>query len=115
MLAKAEEHELFRQEFQNLAKAFLRLADQADRINKLVTSLAQRTPQADAVLAPEILVVMAGGAGSGVRLNEAEMERVVKGRSNLESLRAALNKWNPNNGEALSVTDSQRQQNIGVV
>ena len=31
MLAKAEEHELFRQEFQNLAKAFLRLADQADR------------------------------------------------------------------------------------
>jgi hypothetical protein len=31
MLAKAEEHELFRQEFQNLAKAFMRLADQADR------------------------------------------------------------------------------------
>jgi hypothetical protein len=31
MLAKAEEHELFRQEFQNLAKAFLRLAEQADR------------------------------------------------------------------------------------
>jgi hypothetical protein len=31
MLAKAEQHELFRQEFQNLAKAFLRLADQADR------------------------------------------------------------------------------------
>jgi hypothetical protein len=31
MLAKAEEHEFFRQEFQNLAKAFLRLADQADR------------------------------------------------------------------------------------
>jgi hypothetical protein len=31
MLAKAEQHELFRQEFQNLAKAFLRLAEQADR------------------------------------------------------------------------------------
>jgi hypothetical protein len=31
MLAKAEEYDLFRQEFQNLAKAFLRLADQADR------------------------------------------------------------------------------------
>jgi hypothetical protein len=31
MLAKAEEHELFRVEFEALAKAFLRLADQADR------------------------------------------------------------------------------------
>jgi hypothetical protein len=31
MLAKAEQHELFRAEFENLAKAFLRLADQADR------------------------------------------------------------------------------------
>jgi hypothetical protein len=31
MLAKAEEHELFRAEFEALAKAFLRLADQADR------------------------------------------------------------------------------------
>ena len=31
MLAKAEQHELFRNEFEALAKAFLRLADQADR------------------------------------------------------------------------------------
>jgi hypothetical protein len=33
MLARAEEHELFREEFENLAKGFLRLADQADRAN----------------------------------------------------------------------------------
>jgi len=31
MLAKAEQHDFFSQEFQNLAKAFLRLAEQADR------------------------------------------------------------------------------------
>ena len=35
MLARAEQHELFRQEFENLAKAFLRLADQADRNSQL--------------------------------------------------------------------------------
>jgi hypothetical protein len=35
MLARAEEHALFRQEFENLAKAFLRLADQADRNSQL--------------------------------------------------------------------------------
>ena len=31
MLAMAEQNERFRQEFENLARAFLRLADQADR------------------------------------------------------------------------------------
>jgi hypothetical protein len=31
MLAMAEKNERFREEFENLAKAFLRLADQADR------------------------------------------------------------------------------------
>jgi hypothetical protein len=31
MLAKAEENDLLREEFENLAKGFLRLADQADR------------------------------------------------------------------------------------
>jgi hypothetical protein len=31
MFAKAEEHELFRYDFENLAKSFLRLAEQADR------------------------------------------------------------------------------------
>jgi hypothetical protein len=39
MLAKAEEHELFRAEFESLAKAFLRLADQADRNAQMVLPL----------------------------------------------------------------------------
>ena len=39
MLAKAEQHELFREEFQNLAKAFLRLADQADRNAQMAVPL----------------------------------------------------------------------------
>jgi hypothetical protein len=36
MLARAEEHASFRLEFENLAKAFLRLADQADRNSQLL-------------------------------------------------------------------------------
>ena len=39
MLAKAEEHELFRVEFEALAKAFLRLADQADRNAQMALAL----------------------------------------------------------------------------
>jgi hypothetical protein len=46
MLAKAEEHELFRQEFQNLAKAFMRLADQADRNAQLGLPLELGDPTA---------------------------------------------------------------------
>jgi hypothetical protein len=39
MLAKAEQHELFRVEFEGLAKAFLRLADQAERNAQLAFPL----------------------------------------------------------------------------
>jgi hypothetical protein len=46
MLAKAEQHELFRAEFQNLAKAFLRLADQADRNAQLGLPLGPDDPAA---------------------------------------------------------------------
>jgi hypothetical protein len=84
--------------------------DQAQRLERLQTTLNQRTPQADALLAPELLTVMAGGMGSGLRINEAEIQRVVGGRSNLESLRAAINKWQLDPSKALSVTDAQRGQ-----
>jgi hypothetical protein len=55
MLAKAEEHELFRVEFEALAKAFLRLADQADRNAQMVLPLeqdpaAQQTQQSSGTL-----------------------------------------------------------------
>jgi len=82
---------------------------QQERIARLSASIDQRTPQSDALIAPELLTAMAGGMGSGLRMNEAEIARIVKGRSNWESLKAALNKWreNPN---AVSITDSQREQ-----
>ncbi len=68
------------------------IEDQASRLERLQTTINQQTPQADALLAPELLTVMAGGQGSGLRMNEAEIPRVVGGRSNFESLKAALNK-----------------------
>jgi len=46
MLARAEQHELFRAEFENLAKAFLRLADQADRNSQLGLPLEPGDPAA---------------------------------------------------------------------
>src|SRR5262249_52951894 len=77
---------------------------------RLQETLAQGTPQADALVAPELLTIMAGGAGSGLRMNEAEISRIVGGRSNWQSLQAAVNKWSLDPSAANSITPAQRQQ-----
>ncbi len=80
------------------------------RFGNLTETVNQNTPQADALIAPELLTVMAGGQGSGLRMNEAEIARIVGGRSNVESLKAALNKWQIDPTKALTVTPAQRVQ-----
>lgn len=80
------------------------------RLGRLKETLAQATPQADALAAPELLTVMAGGQGSGLRMNEAEIQRIVGGRSHWENLKAALQKWSTDPTHANSLTPDQRQQ-----
>jgi hypothetical protein len=80
------------------------------RMGRLQDTINQSTPQADALVAPELMTVMAGGQGSGLRLNEAEISRVIGGRTNLESLKAALNKWQVDPSKGLSITPAQRDQ-----
>ena len=82
----------------------------ATRLGRLQDTIAQNTPQADALVAPELLSVMSGGQGSGLRMNEAEISRIVGGRSNWESLKASINKWQLDPKAALSITPAQRQQ-----
>jgi len=80
------------------------------RINRLEETIAQNSPQADALVAPELLTIMAGGQGSGLRMNEAEIARIVGGRSHWETLKASINKWSLNPADALTITPAQRQQ-----
>jgi hypothetical protein len=86
------------------------LDDLASRFGRLEDTVKQGTPQADALVAPELLSVMAGGQGSGIRMNEAEINRIVGGRSKWEALKAAANKWSLNPDTATSITDAQRSQ-----
>lgn len=86
------------------------IEDSVARMGRLRESLAQNSPQADALVAPELLTVMAGGAGSGLRMNEAEISRVVGGRSKWESLKASINQWQLDPTKANSITPEQRQQ-----
>jgi hypothetical protein len=80
------------------------------RMGRLQDTINQNSPQADALMAPELLTIMAGGQGSGLRMNEAEISRIVGGRSNWESLKAAVNKWQLDPSKANSITPDQRQQ-----
>lgn len=86
------------------------IQDQAERLAKLNTSLSQMTPQADTLLAPELLVVMAGGAGSGVRINNAEIENTVGGKTNWQKLKSAIGAWSLDESKAFQVTPEQRVQ-----
>jgi hypothetical protein len=82
----------------------------ATRFSRLQDTLAQGSPQADALVAPELLSVMSGGAGSGLRMNEAEIARIVGGRSKWQDLQAAAQKWSTNPASANSITQDQRTQ-----
>jgi hypothetical protein len=86
------------------------IEDAVGRMGRLRDTLAQGTPQADALIAPELLTIMAGGAGSGLRMNEAEISRIVGGRSKWESLKASINQWALDPTKANSITPEQRQE-----
>jgi hypothetical protein len=86
------------------------IEDAVGRMGRLRETLAQGTPQADALVAPELLTIMAGGAGSGLRMNEAEIARIVGGRSAWENLRAKIQHWSTNPEDARSITPDQDKQ-----
>ena len=53
---------------------------------------------------------MSGGQGSGLRMNEAEISRIVGGRSKWESLKASINQWQTDPTKARSITPEQDKQ-----
>lgn len=79
-----------------------------ERLDRVEQAINQKSAQADALIAPELLSVMVGGQGSGLRMTEAEIARIVGGRSKWADLQAVLQKWTP--GSGLSVTPEQRTQ-----
>jgi hypothetical protein len=80
------------------------------RVGRLNDTLDQHSPQADALVAPELLSIMSGGAGSGLRMNEAEISRIVGGRSAWETLKANIQHWATDPDKARSITADQDKQ-----
>lgn len=79
-----------------------------DAIRDLGITLNAKTPEADRLVAPLVIKATISGQGSGFRMTRAEIENVVGGRSKWEGLKAALQQWSTDPAQALSLTDSQR-------
>ena len=80
------------------------------RMGRLNDALAQHTPTADALMGPELMTIMAGGQGSGLRMTDTEINRIVGGRSHWENLQAAINQWSLDPSKANSITEEQRKE-----
>lgn len=77
------------------------------RTTLLLHNLDAKDKQSDAQVAPELLSIASGGVGSGLRMNEAEISRVVGGRSVWDSLISMANKVREGEG---TFSDEQRAQ-----
>ena len=80
------------------------------RLQIIRDSLDQNSPQADSLIAPELLTAMAGGAGSGLRMNEAEISRIIGGRNAWENLKSRVLRWQADPRQPFSIQPEQRKQ-----
>lgn len=86
------------------------ISDSITRMSRLLDTLDQGTPLADSVVAPELMVVMAGGQGSGVRITQPEINNIMGSPSKLEQVKAALRQWSTNPAEAIKILEPMRNQ-----
>jgi hypothetical protein len=91
----------------NLDKIATPIDAASQRSSLLVHNLDAKNKQGDALVAPELLSIAAGGAGSGLRMNEAEISRVIGGRSVWDALIAKANSVQQGEG---TFDDAQRGQ-----
>jgi hypothetical protein len=106
----AENEKSYQYHASRLDKLRQPVEQQLDRLSRLGDTLNQGTPQADALVAPELLTAMAGGQGSGLRMNEAEISRIVGGRNVWQNIKAKLDAWQTDPSKGFSLTPPQRQQ-----
>ncbi len=84
--------------------------DSLQRLGRLKDTIDNGSPIADSVTAPELLVVMAGGAGSGVRITTAEINNIMGGSSKWEQVKSAINQYNTDPAKANKILEPMRGQ-----
>lgn len=94
--ARQEKTQLFqvKQQFRkDINTEQTKLDTDLERVDRAETVLSSPNFLADAVAAPEVLQIMAGGMGSGLRMTDAELNRVNSAQNKLDQLKAGLAKW----------------------
>lgn len=84
--------------------------DRQERLGRLHQTLDMNSPAADALVAPEILSAMAGGQGSGIRMSEQEIMRIVGGRNAWQDLKSKLLRYQADPTKPFLITPEQRKQ-----
>lgn len=69
--------------------------DKLDQSRKLIDDLGSAGGVGDAIAAPAFLSMMAGGFGTGLRMNNAEINRINAGQTKWAQLAGWLSAWNP--------------------
>lgn len=104
----------FQQSYQYHSGELSKLETKADefagRAYRLQDNLALGTPQSDAIVIPELVTVIAGGQGTGIRITNAEIQNTAGGRSNWEGIKAWFQRWNTNPKTAGQLTTDQHTQ-----
>lgn len=86
------------------------VGDSIQRFGRLKDTIDTGSPMADALTAPELMVVMAGGQGSGVRITQGEINSVLGGQSKWEQMKAALQQWSTDPAKANKILEPMRGQ-----
>jgi len=82
--------------------------DRSERFARFAETVKAGGPVADAVLAPELLSITSGGMGSGLRMSEAEIGRILGSTSAWGDLLKAASRFNPNESQTMQLTPTQR-------
>lgn len=109
-IAKGNQLQVAREHaYTELDKRAQPIENQLSAIRELGTALNQKTPGADAVIAPLVLKATVAGAGTGFRMTQTEINQVLGAGTHWDSLKRALLKWDTDHSQALSLTDDQRE------
>jgi hypothetical protein len=84
--------------------------DLSSRLSRLDDTLAAGSPQADATAAGQIIQIMEGGTGSGIRISKDLLDKTMGGVGKWEKLKSDFNTWNMDPKKANSILPEQRQQ-----
>lgn len=97
----------------DLQAAQTKLQPDLERVDRAMKVLNSPNFLSDAIAAPEVLQIMAGGMGSGLRMTDAELSRVNDAQSKLDKLRGQIAKYGV--GDGVTIQAEMRKNMLTLV